>query len=74
MGSQLTKNYDVEKQSFAAGGVNKCWRIHRAKKRQATNDALTEVCIFMFDKKNAKGKNNTPLQQQEIFDAIKRDA
>lgn len=47
------------------------WRVHRAKKKAASDPS--DVSIFMFDKKNAKGKM-TPAQQLEIFEVLKRDA
>ena len=54
MGSQLTKNYDVEKDAYMQGGLHSLWRCHRAKKKVASDTA--DVSIFMFDKKN-KSKN-----------------
>ena len=54
MGSQLTKNYDVEKDTYMQGGLHCLWRCHRAKKKVASDTA--DVSIFMFDKKN-KSKN-----------------
>ena len=49
------------------GGLNSQWRVHRAKKK--TGD---DVAIFMYDKKNSKGRS--AVQQQELFDLLKRDA
>lgn len=62
MGSQLTKNYDVEKDAYLYGGLHSLWRCHRAKKKVASDSA--DVSIFMFDKKT-KTKNLTAQSQTE---------
>ena len=59
MGGHLTKNYDVEKESFILGGLHCLWRVHRAKKKSGSE--ASDVAIFMLDKKNVKGKL-TPAQ------------
>lgn len=71
MGSQLTKNYDVEKDPYIHGGLHGLWRVHRAKKK-ATSDSA-DVSIFMFDKKT-KTKGQTAQQQLEAFELLKKDA
>ncbi len=51
MGSQLTKNYNIEKDPCAVGGPANVWRIHRATRKDA---AKTPCSIFFFDKKELK--------------------
>ena len=53
MGSQLTKNYDYEKEPYLYGGLHNMWKVYRGKKKSAPHN---EVSIFMFDKKMCKTK------------------
>ena len=48
MGNQLIKNYDIEKEPKAVGGIGSLWKIYQAVKQDKTKQ---EVSIFMFDKK-----------------------
>ena len=48
MGSQLTKNYDIEKEPYIMGGLHNLWKVYRAKKKDRNN---MDVSIFTFDKK-----------------------
>lgn len=51
MGSQLTKNYNIEEEPCAIGGPGNVWRIHRAKAKTVDK---TPCSIFFFDKKELK--------------------
>ena len=33
LGSQLTKNYDVEKEPYMKAGLHQLWSVYRAKRR-----------------------------------------
>lgn len=56
MGSQLTKNYDVDKDVHCLGGPNNVWRIHNAIKKGQNKQP---VSVFIFDKKQIKKKSDT---------------
>jgi len=73
MGSQLTKNYDIEKEPHIMGGLHNFWKIYRGKKKDRGN---MEVSIFVFDKKTINKKDSTTGQQQkeEVYNILKRDA
>lgn len=69
MGSQLTKNYDCEKEPYMHAGLHNMWKVFRGRKKAAPNN---EVSIFMFDKKQGKVKMaKTP---QSTYDSLKADA
>jgi len=53
MGSQLTKNYEVDKEHYMHGGLHNLWKVYRAKKKDRNN---MDVSIFIFDKKNLEKK------------------
>lgn len=53
MGSQLTKNYDVDKDVNCLGGTNNIWRVHNAIKK---GTAKQRVSVFIFDKKKSNQK------------------
>jgi hypothetical protein len=48
MGSQLTKNYDVERDPSTYGGPNGVWKVYSAHKK---DKAHTPVSIFLYEKK-----------------------
>ena len=48
MGSQLTKNYDVEKEHYMSAGLHNMWKVYRGKKKDRN---YMDVSIFMFEKK-----------------------
>lgn len=57
MGSQLTKNYEVDKEPYMKGGMHNMWSVYHAKKKTGvTSTGSNEVSIFMFEKKLAKVK------------------
>jgi len=57
MGSQLTKNYEVEKEPYMKGGMHNMWSVYRAKRKKGGDGSGTgDVSIFMFEKKLAKAK------------------
>lgn len=53
MGSQLTKNYDIDKEPYMHGSLHNMWKVYRGKKKAAP---YNDVSIFMFDKKASKVK------------------
>ena len=69
MGSQLTKNYDVDKDPIASGGPGCSFKIHRAKRK----DNHSEVSIFIFDKKEID-KKSSPSSREELLNYLKKDA
>ena len=73
MGSQLTKNYDVDKEPYMHGGMHNMWNVYRAKRKVGVGGSGTgDVSIFMFEKKIAKVKGQT--LKPEVFDVLKKDA
>jgi hypothetical protein len=48
LGSQLTKNYEVEKEPYMTAGMHQLWHVFRAKRRNRENE---NVSIFILDKK-----------------------
>ncbi len=52
-GSQLTKNYKVDKEPYLTGGLHGLWKIYRAKKKDRNN---MDVSLFMFEKKTIEKK------------------
>ena len=69
MGSQLTKNYDCEKEPYIHAGLHNMWKVYRGRKKTAPNN---EVSVFMFDKKQGKTKMNKITQAH--YDVLKADA
>lgn len=53
MGSQLTKNYDVEKEPYMQAGLHNMWKVYRGKKKAAPNN---DVSVFVFEKKHGTRK------------------
>jgi hypothetical protein len=57
MGSQLTKNFEVDKEPYMRGGMHNMWNVFRGKRKIGVGGTSTgEVSIFMFEKKIAKVK------------------
>lgn len=48
MGSALTKNYDLEKESYLSAGLHGLWKVYRGKKKDR---GFMDVSIFIFEKK-----------------------
>jgi len=71
MGSQLTKNYDIEKEPYIHGGLHNLWKVYRAKKKDRNN---MDVSIFTFEKKSLDKKRSSHAQKEEIFSILKKDA
>jgi hypothetical protein len=57
MGSQLTKNYEVDKEPYIHGGLHNLWKIYRGKKKDRGN---MDVSVFIFEKKTLDKKKLTP--------------
>lgn len=53
MGSQLTKNYEIEKEPYFQGGLHSLWNVYRGKKKDRNN---MDVSIFVFEKKTLDKK------------------
>lgn len=53
MGSQLTKNYDIDKEPYMQAGMHNMWKVYRGKKKDRGN---MDVSIFIFEKKNLEKK------------------
>ncbi|CAG9330875.1 unnamed protein product [Blepharisma stoltei] len=53
MGSQLTKNYDVDREPLSFGGIGGPWKIYGATRKDREK---SPVSIFMFDKKTIDRK------------------
>lgn len=66
MGSQLTKNYEVEKEAKSEGGITGAWKIYSAFRRDRDR---TPVSIFTFDKRLVERKPN----KQEIINRLKTE-
>ena len=71
MGSQLTKNYDVDKEPYMHGGLHSLWKIYRGKKKDRNN---MDVSVFIFEKKTLDKKKLSQNQKDEIFAILKKDA
>ena len=56
MGSQLTKNYDIDKEPYIMGGLHNFWKVYKARKKDRGN---MEVSIFTFDKKSMDKKTSS---------------
>lgn len=68
MGSQLTKNYEVDREPSASGGIGGLWKIYSAYKRDR---ARTPVSIFMFDKRLIDKRRT---DRDEIINRLKVEA
>ena len=59
-GTQLTKNYDMDKEPYMYAGLHNLWSVFRARRRNKENQ---EVSIFMIDKRHwDKKKSEINLQ------------
>ena len=70
MGSQLTKNYDCEKEPYMYGGLHNMWKVFRGRRKAAPNN---EVSVFMFEKKAGKTKGQSKLMPNH-YEMLKADA
>ena len=72
MGSQLTKNYEVERDPKSEGGIGGPWKIYSATRRDREK---TPVSIFTFDKRTLDKKPDKDQTinrlKQEITSLIK---
>lgn len=66
MGSQLTKNYEVEREAKSEGGITGAWKIYSATRRDREK---TPVSIFTFDKRILDKKAN----KQEVINKLKSE-
>jgi|LauGreDrversion4_2_1035121.scaffolds.fasta_scaffold101760_3 hypothetical protein len=71
MGSQLTKNYEVDKEPYIHGGLHGLWKIYRGKKKDRNN---MDVSVFIFEKKTLDKKKLSQNQKDEIVAILKKDA
>mmetsp|Transcript_7884 Transcript_7884/g.13219 ORF Transcript_7884/g.13219 Transcript_7884/m.13219 type:complete len:657 (-) Transcript_7884:705-2675(-) len=78
-GTQLIKNYEVDKEPFMQAGLHQLWSVFRAKRRGRENQ---EVSIFMIEKRtwdkkksesNLLGGLAPPSMREDAFNVLKRD-
>ena len=69
MGSQLTKNYDVQSNFSSTGGIAELWHLYSATKK---NPQRTPVSIFMFDKR-VLDRKRTQAEKDDIVNALKAE-
>jgi len=69
MGSQLTKNYDVQSSVSTTGGLAELWHVYSATKK---NPQRTPVSIFMFDKR-VLDRKRTQAEKDDIVNALKAE-
>jgi hypothetical protein len=72
MGSQLTKNYDLDKEPYMQAGLHQLWSVYRATKRGKED----EVSIFMLEKKmwdSKKSMSDNPQMREEALGVLKKD-
>ena len=68
MGSQLTKNYNIDQSPCAVGGPANVWRIHKATRKDPQKSPCS---IFFFDKKQI-GESKAVVS--ELAEGLKKDA
>lgn len=72
MGSQLTKNYDVDREATTFGSIGGPWKIYGSTRKDRER---TPVSIFMFDKKiidRKPDKNDTINRlKQEVSNLVR---
>jgi SCY1-like protein 2 len=66
MGSQLLKNYNVEKDSFLTAGYNNYWKVYKGSHKERKMD----VSVFVFEKKNLEKYSN----KEEIMNVLRKEA
>lgn len=71
IGSQLTKNYDIDKEPYLHGGLHNLWKIYRGKKKDRNN---MDCSVFIFEKKILDKKKLSQNQKDEIVAILKKDA
>jgi hypothetical protein len=60
MCSSLTKNYELDKETYMHGGLHNLWKVYRAKKKDRGN---MDCSVFIFEKKTLEKKINHLLYQ-----------
>ena len=77
MGSQLTKNYDLDKEPYMQVGLHQLWSVYRGKRRGRENQ---EASIFMLDKRLWDKKkseldlnNPSPTMKDDAMNVLKKD-
>ncbi len=70
MGSQLTKNYEVDQDPYMHGGLHNLWKVYRGKKKDRN---MMDVSIFIFEKKILDKKKMSQNQRDEIITILKKD-
>lgn len=66
MGSQLLKNYNVEKECFLTAGYNNYWKVYKGVHKERKID----VSVFVFEKKNVEKFSN----KDEIMNVIRKES
>lgn len=78
-GTQLTKNYDMEKEPYMNAGLHGLWKVYRAMRRG--REDMPPVSIFMLEKKlwdKKKSEMNmmaspTPTMKDDAIAILKKD-
>jgi len=70
VGSNLTKNYEVDKEPYMLGGLHNLWKVYRAKKKDRNN---MDCSLFIFEKKSLDKKKIGQNQKDEICAILKKD-
>lgn len=78
-GTQLTKNYDMEKEPYMNAGLHGLWKVYRAMRRG--REDMPPVSIFMLEKKSWDKKKSelnvlgaaSPNMKEEAIKVLKKD-
>jgi hypothetical protein len=78
-GTQLTKNYDMEKEPYMTAGLHGLWKVYRAMRRGREDQP--PVSIFMLEKKSWDKKKSElnvlgsvdPNMKDEAIKTLKKD-
>jgi len=69
MGSSLIKGYDLESKPCCQGGYQNKWQITTATKQDKSKQ---QVSVFIFDKKEFKGKIESKADQDKALEFLRR--
>ena len=76
-GTQLTKNYEVDKEPYMQAGLHSLWSVFAAKRKGRENQ---EVSIFMLDKRlwdkkksELDNPNSSPSMKDDAINLMKKD-
>ncbi len=70
VGSNLTRNYEVDKEPYMHGGLHNLWKVYRAKKKDRNN---MDCSLFIFEKKQIEKKKLSQAQRDELYAILKKD-